>query len=236
MLMNTGIIQVIQIDENGDRSARVDSPAPFYQGPGKYILAFNPGDLDAALGIPLFPVGLCRSQDKMEKPALGPIPSTWTPGTRFNFWGPLGRGFNPPANVQRLALAAFGGTTARLQPLISPAIQSKADIAIFSNEKNQKDHLPTAVEIHPLSSLAENLSWPSYLAIDIPLDQLPNLRSVLNLNPQDRIPIATQVLVQVPMPCSGIADCGACAVPTRKNSYKLACKDGPVFDINELDW
>jgi len=145
-------------------------------------------------------------------------------------------GFHLPVDVHRLALAAFGGTTARLLPLLSLAIQSKADIAIFTNTTNQKGYLPTAVEIHPLSSLAENLSWASFLAIDIPLEKLPDLRSTLNLSPQDRIPTPTQVLIQVPMPCSGTADCGACAVPTRKAGYKLACKDGPVFDINELEW
>jgi NAD(P)H-flavin reductase len=37
------------------------------------------------------------------------------------------------------------------------------------------------------------------------------------------------------MPCSGLADCGVCAVPARRG-YKLACKDGPVFDLDELDW
>jgi len=87
--MNTGIIKVIQIDEDGNRSARVDFPTPTYQGPGKYILAFNPGDAVAALGVPLFPVGMFGKPDDMESPALGPIPSSWTPGTRFNYWGPL---------------------------------------------------------------------------------------------------------------------------------------------------
>jgi len=30
------------------------------------------------------------------------------------------------------------------------------------------------------------------------------------------------------------ADCGICAVPL-KSDWKLACKDGPVFDWQELD-
>jgi hypothetical protein len=234
--MNTGIIKVIQIDEDGNRSAYVDVPTFTYPGPGKYILANDLGDPDSALGTPLFPVGLSGTLDSRESPALGPIPWSWTPGTRLNLCGPLGHGFHLPVDFRRLALAAFGGVIARLLPLIPQAIKSEADIAIFTNATNQQSSLPPAVEIHPLSSLVENLSWASFLAIDIPLEVLPDLRSALNLGPQDRIPVATQVLVQVPMPCSGLADCGACAVPTRKAGYKLACKDGPVFEINELDW
>jgi NAD(P)H-flavin reductase len=35
------------------------------------------------------------------------------------------------------------------------------------------------------------------------------------------------------MPCGGVADCGACAVETRLG-WKLACEDGPVFDLIDL--
>jgi len=38
----------------------------------------------------------------------------------------------------------------------------------------------------------------------------------------------------VPMPCGGLGDCGLCAVDL-KRGWKLACKDGPVFDLNELE-
>jgi NAD(P)H-flavin reductase len=40
-------------------------------------------------------------------------------------------------------------------------------------------------------------------------------------------------LVVAPMPCGGLAECGVCAVTTRRG-WKLACKDGPVFDLGEL--
>jgi Leu/Phe-tRNA-protein transferase len=47
-------------------------------------------------------------------------------------------------------------------------------------------------------------------------------------------PCPGQALIHTAMPCAGIAECGACAVRTRK-SWRLACKDGPVFDISELE-
>jgi NAD(P)H-flavin reductase len=42
-------------------------------------------------------------------------------------------------------------------------------------------------------------------------------------------------LILAPMPCAGLAECGACAVPAR-SGWKLACLDGPVFDLRALDW
>jgi dihydroorotate dehydrogenase electron transfer subunit len=35
------------------------------------------------------------------------------------------------------------------------------------------------------------------------------------------------------MPCGGLGDCGVCAL-TSGRAWKLACQDGPVFDIHEL--
>ena len=35
------------------------------------------------------------------------------------------------------------------------------------------------------------------------------------------------------MPCGGAAECGICAVPFGRG-WKLACKDGPVFELNPL--
>jgi hypothetical protein len=35
------------------------------------------------------------------------------------------------------------------------------------------------------------------------------------------------------MPCAGLAACGVCAVQTRRG-WKLACVDGPVFDLKEI--
>jgi NAD(P)H-flavin reductase len=41
------------------------------------------------------------------------------------------------------------------------------------------------------------------------------------------------VLLRTQMPCGALAECGVCAVRTR-GGWKMACKDGPVFDWREL--
>jgi dihydroorotate dehydrogenase electron transfer subunit len=234
MQTDTGIISVIQMEEDGTRSARIDSPTPMNPSPGKYILVYKDDDPDSFLGWPLFPVSLHQSLGESQNPFLGPIPSTWGPNTALKLCGPLGHGFIIPKNTRRLALVVLGDTASRLLPLIHPALDSVADIVIVS--AFLLPSLPPAVEIRSLNALPDVLSWADFIAMDIPLTVLPNLRQILKLDPHGQIPCLAQALIWTPMPCAGIGDCGACAVPTRKGGYKLACKEGPVFDLNELAW
>jgi len=237
MLYDTGIIKVIEIDGNGEIAAKIDCPKTSTPTPGKYLLAYNPEEPDSAASQVLFPVGLTGGLEGNGPPLLGPVPPSWVPGTALHLRGPYGNGFQFPQNLRRLALAVIGGSSSRLLPLIPAALESGVDVTIFTAEHAfTSSSLPAAVEINPLSALPEDLSWANLLAIDIPHDKLPELRQMLGLGPHDHPPCQVQALIYTPMPCGALAECGACAVPTRRKGYKLACKDGPVFDLNQLDW
>jgi hypothetical protein len=234
MHVDTGIITVIQMEVDGTRTAQIDCPSKMIPGPGKYLLAHNLAEPEAVLGWPLFLVGVQPTLDKNTRQFLGPIPKSWGPNTQLQLRGPLGHGFNLPRATRRIALVNFGGQITRLLPLIQPALHAEADITIFT--PSILPPLPPAVEIHPLDALPASLSWADFLIIDLPFEFLPRLRSFLGLEPFAGLPCAAQALVHTPMPCAGIGDCGACAVPARKKGYKLACKDGPVFNLNEIEW
>ena len=90
--------------------------------------------------------------------------------------------------------------------------------------------IPSVVEIAPLSALADNLDWPDWLAADLHRDSLPRLAETLS---EEKLPFEGQVLVRTEMPCHGLGQCGVCGVETRHGT-KLACVDGPVFDLNEV--
>jgi len=230
---DTGIIRVIQMDENGHRSTRIDCPTSLIPSPGKYVLADEVDVRDSVLGWPLFSVGLNQSFDESNTRFLGPVPSYWRPGTRLHLLGPLGHGFQIPLNIRRLVLVVFGDTASRLLPLIHPALIADVDVVFFSNAALPP--LPAEVEIRPFISLPEALAWADFMAIDMPKEKLPSLREILALEPEAGLPCQAQALITLPMPCAGIGDCGACAVKSRQG-YELACKDGPVFDLNILDW
>ena len=229
--MRTGIGSIIEIlrDPGGSTSARIDCHPGLIPAPGQYLHAHNPDEADSVLGWSLFPMGL----DSASGLVAGPIPTTWGPGSTLNLRGPLGSGFAIPDVITRLALIMLGETASRLLPLLHTALGKNTDIAIFTD--TPLPPLPPAIEIHPLSSVEEALEWANFIAIEIPWRQISNLRNILGLSPHDYLPCPVQALISIPMPCSGVGDCSACAVKVRRG-YKLACKDGPVFDLNSLEW
>jgi hypothetical protein len=147
--------------------------------------------------------------------------------------GPLGHGFDLPHNVQRLALVTLGETAQRLLPLAQVDSQPHRGITLFTDLP--LPNLPASLEAYPLSSLPEALDWPDFMALDLPLERLTELRAVLGISGVTRPGFPIQALLTTPMPCSGMARCGACAVPSHRG-YKLACEDGPVFDLKALKW
>ena len=234
--VDSAAIQTVQRDSNGDLAARFTCPVSLIPAPGRYSLAHHPGQPDNALGLHLFQVGIPTGLDDLALPFLGPIPDSWRPGDKIHLRRPSGRGFKIPKSIHRLALAALGDTSARLLPTIPAALERGTSIAFFTLAPEMVASLPPAVEIHPISGLNDILTWADFLVLDIPLEDLPDLRTILGLGPHDQIPCPAQALIWTPMPCGALADCGVCAVPIRSGAYKLACKDGPVFDLQQIAW
>ena len=79
------------------------------------------------------------------------------------------------------------------------------------------------LEVVPPAALSEAAAWADYLARDSDLGSLKDLPGLR----------CGEALVQTPLPCGGMADCGACVVHL-KRGYLLACKDGPVVDLKRL--
>jgi hypothetical protein len=206
----------------------ISCPAPAIPAAGRYVLAWSSEEMDAPLGTTLFqaqasPGGFL---------AAPPTPNAWQPGTRLTLRGPSGQGFMLPDLTRRLALAALGELAERLQPLAIGALEKGMAVALFTDRP--PSDLPVAVEINPLKDLPEALAWADFLACDLPAGLVEKLPKILGLPAGRRhLPCPAQALVLADMPCAGIARCGACGVPTLRG-WKLACEDGPVFDLAEL--
>jgi len=136
-----------------------------------------------------------------------------------------------PESARCVALAALANTFGRLKPLLTVALDQSASVVMVSDLDSSD--LPPEVEIQPLSAIAEVARWADYLAMDISREALPGLREMLGFSKQARIKRDAQALVLTPMPCGGMGECCVCAVKVRRN-WKMACKAGPVFDLNEL--
>jgi len=190
-----------------------------------YLLAHDGSD--SPVPAPVFNAGSAPGGFRIAPP----IPQSWQPGTTLLLRGPLGRGFSLPSSARRVALVPLGETSARLKPLLAAALEQDASVVLVSDM--DLSDLPHEVEIQPLTALREITQWADYIALDMPRESLPGLRQMLGLGEQAKVRLEAQVLVVTPMPCGGIADCGVCAV-TIRHGWKLACKDGPVFDLQAL--
>ena len=229
MQQTEGRVSEVRMERDGGMQAHITCPAGVIPAAGRYCLAYTPHETEIALATPLF---------LAEEVAGGfwaapPLPATWGPGTELDLRGPLGHGFDLPVSVQRLALVALGETVARLQPLIRKALGDNCAAALFSDAPIPA--LPSSLEIYPLASSPEALGWADFLAMDLQLERLSDLRSVLGLAKEGKLPCPAQALIWSPMPCGSLARCGVCAVPSHRG-WKLACEDGPVLDIGLLEW
>lgn len=202
-------------------------PATIHPLPGQYLLAFAPGQSEA-LATPLFPAGQTGEYLRVAPP----LPVSWAAGMRLQVRGPLGNGFRLPAGARKVALAALGCGPERLLPLAELALAQDAAIVLYSAAV--PDNLPSDVEIAPPAQLDEALDWADYLALDLAGDWRWHWRGILGLGEGQKLPFSGQGLVRTPILCGGMGECGVCAVKTR-SGWSLACKDGPVYDLEMLD-
>ena len=210
---------------DGLRHARIDCPANLVPAPGQYLLANDASDL--TLPVPIFytdsaPKGFI---------AAPPLPDSWNPGHEIYLRGPLGRGFVLPPATRRVVLVAFDDSPARLNGLIAPALTQKAAVVLLCD--SHLDNLPDAVEVQPISALSEIMDWADYIAFDVARENLPRLEERVNKGNQAKALPEAQILIRTSLACGGMAECGVCAV-TGKSGWKMACKDGPVFNWDDF--
>ncbi len=222
MKLDKGVLKEIFLDG----SARIDCPPELIPSPGQYLLAHAPAS-DLPVADPVF---FSRSSPNGFV-AAAPVPNLWTPGTSLNLRGPLGHGFTIPTAARKIALLAFDDSPARLLGVIPLALKQGAEIVLLCD--SAVNDLPEVVEIQPLQAMQEILKWADYTAIDAARENLNQLREKMGEGNQVKSKGDAQILIRTQMPCGALAECGVCAVVIH-HQWKMACKDGPVFDWKEL--
>lgn len=195
--------------------------------PGQYVTAIAL-ESDEILPSILFPL------DWNENGILLPEPERvkWQVGTILKLHAPLGNGFKPPLSARRFALVDPAGSAERLLPILKLPQAGEAAIVVLREMADLE--LPEEVEALPVSALGEILDWADYIAIDwafnAPIADLSGFGFAQGFSNRADI----QVLMRFPVFCGLNSECGLCSVKTRRG-WKLGCKDGPVFDWNELE-
>jgi dihydroorotate dehydrogenase electron transfer subunit len=211
---------------------KTDNPVVF--DPGQYILASTVTGGDDPIPTSLFMEGV----DGDEVSICSPSPEGWIPGQTLSFRGPLGHGFRLPGLFRRMALIGLDDHPGRLMSLVQVGRLMKADIVLageFSSNPMITHDIPHQVELAGFEQLTELIAWADFVAMDVPLEKIHALGELIGETASRTMNRDIQVLVHTGMPCGGIAKCGICAVKT-KRGYKLACQDGPVFDLADLSF
>lgn len=221
---------------------------------GRFVLA----DLGDYLRTPLFPVWANAEGFEVLVPPDHPT-AALQPGDSVNLIGPLGQGFEVPTTANRLLLVADTVHLPALLPLArsrnrvfsaSAATKPGFSVALLLSTPTAAElypiqMLPPALEVHlvttdgsaghhgsALDLLPDLVRWADCIclaqdpAIYLALAEI--VRQV-RIKPGHRF---AQALVIPPMVC-GVGVCQSCAVEVARGT-KLACTDGPIFDLLEL--
>jgi len=218
-------LEGISLSANHQPLARLSCKPADIPSPGQAIMACKSGSCEPLRKL-LFPTHLLPDGFVADSPPE----AHWRIGDPLNLWGPIGHGFTPASNADKWLLASFDNPPARLWPLIQTGLERGVAISLCTEVLPAK--LPPQVEWIP--EIIEALIWADYLALDLPSERITSIRSRLGLSSQERLPIPAQVLVTQPMPC-GLGVCYACALKGYQNQL-LSCKDGPVFDLDQLEF
>ena len=154
--MRLGIGKIIEIQQRSEFSRQAliqlnEIPRP---SAGQYFAAHRLKDQERPVGVTLFPGGYNRNAMPLDQLTTAPgIPERWQPGDTLRLRGPLGKGFNLPPDVFRLALCAFGEHSDHLLPLANEVLSSKGEVALFTD--GDFSNLPARIEVNQLEDLGD---------------------------------------------------------------------------------
>ena len=225
MAVFTSVIQEIHLRAGSYQV--ILAPIRLQLNPGQYCTAYGDEDGEFLAQI-LYPAG----ENESRYGVTGKIPDSWMPGMQIHLSGPNGHGFNLPASARRVAVIQLTHNHYRLLPLIEKALEQGAAVVYCANALFLG--LPSLVEVLKLDFIHEAIQWADYAAVEAADHQLVELLALLGGKPLEKQSPNVEVLVDTPVLCAGKGDCGVCSVATRKG-WMRACKDGPVFDFNQLE-
>jgi hypothetical protein len=194
---------------------------------GQFFQVFSV-DSDDLLPSLLYP---CRVSAN-ELVLCGDIPKSWTPGIELHLRGPRGNGFHIPPLTRRVALTTLDQLSInRLLTLADQALSNRIEVTLFTNQ--QLSNLAPEIEILPLEELNQVRDWSDYLAAVLLPREVNTFRNGVQLNGSRKTPCMAEIMLEIPMICDESSACGVCSVYTNRG-WRLACKDGPVFALDDL--
>ena len=165
------------------------------------------------------------------------------PGETVDIIGPLGNGFVVSDESQHLLLVAGGMGIAPLRFLADEAIREGKTAALLYGTAS-KDRCPVPAGIDEVPATEDGSVGYKGMVTDLVPEHVDRADQVFACGPlpmynaMAQMPELrnkpVQVSLEMRMGC-GMGVCYACTIKTR-HGLKQVCKDGPVFELNDIIW
>jgi dihydroorotate dehydrogenase electron transfer subunit len=164
-------------------------------------------------------------------------------GESVDIIGPLGNGFSIAPASNNLLLVAGGNGIAPLYFLTQDALKKKHSLTLLYGTVDKK-RLSIPPQIKVVSATEDGSVGQRGMITEILPDYisqadqlfacgpLPMYQSMARMPQLKNKPV--QVSLEVRMGC-GLGVCYGCTIKT-KSDLKQVCRDGPVFDLNDILW
>jgi dihydroorotate dehydrogenase electron transfer subunit len=177
-------------------------------------------------------------------------------GEKIDIFGPMGNGFTLHPDADNLLLVAGGIGIAPLVFLVDRALADGKKVTLIAGARHADHLLPVsssqhlfnagmmAASINVINATGDGSEGFKGMATDLIPHYLDGIDQVFACGPVEmyrtmaEMPelegTSVQVSLEIMMGC-GIGVCYGCTIRTKKG-LKQVCKDGPVFDIEEIVW
>lgn len=210
------------------------------------------------------PFGIHRTNDKGELSLFYNVwedgkGTTWLADLRkgepVELFGPLGNGFTIKPDTKNLLLVAGGTGIAPICFLAQYAFSKNRSVTLLygaSGEKRPDGVTDNPLQLYPPKLLPKGIDVQTIISSPdgktrmvtelINLGRLARADQIIACGPlpmyrsMSQIPYlkgkSVQISLEIMMGC-GVGVCYGCTIKT-KNGLKQVCKDGPVFDLNDI--
>ena len=177
-----------------------------------------------------------------------PTETVYTPGQTINLLGPVGEPFRFRRSLRHVMLLAYDTPPTALLPMIPLLLAHPADITLVllgTAAEYRTEHLPKEVEVVHGDG---DLKWPDQVkiagfadqvfAVVHTDDEMLRFGKIWRLFSEIRAHIDKNYIFGVfrPLQPCGAGACHACMIPMKGFSPRLACMDGPAFDLSLVNF
>jgi dihydroorotate dehydrogenase electron transfer subunit len=177
-------------------------------------------------------------------------------GEVLNIFGPLGNGFLIEPEAKNLLLVAGGIGIAPLRFLIDDILKEGKKVTLINGAHSADYLIPISINqdlfdagvkpasINVVNATEDGSEGFKGMATDLIPAYLDGIDQIFACGPaamyrtmalmSDLKNMSVQISLEIMMGC-GMGVCYGCTIRT-KNGLKQVCKDGPVFELGEVEW